>query len=159
MRSIFETGRRSLVSRANSLHSVRTHGIIPLMRLHVLLIGIVAASFCTAAQESPQTGGSIESNAPIYRSADKFKAPKPKYTPDPKYSAEARAKQLTGTTVLWAVINADGSVGELKVLRPFDPILDQAALDAVKTWTFKPATRNKKPVSVRINIEINHRPQ
>jgi protein TonB len=128
------------------------------MRLKLLVICLVAAGAYVTAQDVPSTVGATETGAPIYRVDGKVKPPKPKFTPDPVYPKEALAKKLTGTTVLWATIGPDGSVSDVKIKRPFEPGLDQATLDAVKKWKFKPATLNGKPVAVQINIEMNHRP-
>jgi TonB family protein len=53
-------------------------------------------------------------------------------------------------------ILADGSVGQAKVVESPDNHLSELALDAVKTWKFKPATGpNGKPVPVKTTVEIS----
>jgi protein TonB len=43
----------------------------------------------------------------------------------------------------------------VKVLKPLPFGLDQAAVEAVKQWTFKPATLNGQPVEVIFNLTVN----
>jgi protein TonB len=57
---------------------------------------------------------------------------------EPIYPPIARAARLQGTVVLDAVINSDGSVGEIRVLESANPIFEQSAIDALKQWRFTP---------------------
>jgi len=79
--------------------------------------------------------------------------PRAVFAPDPRYTDDARKMKLNGTVVLAVVVGADGMVKEVKVTRPLLPSLDQSAIDTVKTWRFLPATKDGKPVAVRLNIE------
>jgi protein TonB len=45
------------------------------------------------------------------------------------------------------------------VLKTMPMGLDQAAVNAVKTWKFKPATLNGRPVAVYYNLTVNFRLQ
>src|SRR4051812_26671978 len=89
--------------------------LLQTMRSHLLLIGVAAAGLCMGAQEVLSPLGSKDTPSQQHRIASDVKPPKLKSAPDPKYSAEARAKGLNGTTVLWAIITPDGTVGEVKV--------------------------------------------
>ena len=53
-----------------------------------------------------------------------------------------------------ATIGEDGKVLDAKVVRSI-PLLDQAALDAVRQWEYRPTLLNGVPVPVLINITIN----
>jgi type IV pilus assembly protein PilQ len=55
------------------------------------------------------------------------------------------------------VIDHTGVVKDARVLKPLPFGLDQAALDAVKQWTFQPATLNGQAVDVLFNVTINFR--
>jgi TonB family protein len=57
--------------------------------------------------------------------------------------------------VLYAVVGLDGAVERVAVERPAGLGLDEAALRAVRAWTFKPATQNGTPIRVRINVEVS----
>jgi protein TonB len=71
----------------------------------------------------------------------------------PLYPEVARAARVQGTVVLEAVIDSGGRVTQLKVLTSV-PLLDQAALDAVRQWRYAPSTYAGRPVSVLMTITV-----
>ena len=73
------------------------------------------------------------------------------------YTEAARAAGIEGVVSLDAVVLADGSVGDVTVTKSLDTVysLDQQAIDAVKQWQFKPATKDGKPVAVQVPVEIH----
>jgi TonB family protein len=83
--------------------------------------------------------------------------PIPIHKPEPPYSEKARAARYQATSVLCAVIGVDGAVEEVVVEKPVGLGLDEAALRAVRAWTFKPATLKGTPIRVRIMAEVSFR--
>jgi TonB family protein len=79
-------------------------------------------------------------------------------TVDPAYPAQLMRQNVAGTVILYAVIHADGSVGEVRVLRGVDDRLDRFAKEAVAQWKFEPATKNGSPVDVEATFKIPFRP-
>lgn len=80
------------------------------------------------------------------------------YCPDPKYSEEARKAKYQGTVVLQAVITPDGRAIDIEVVKGPGLGLEEKAVEAVKTWRFKPAVGpNGKPVAVIVPIEVTFR--
>ena len=65
----------------------------------------------------------------------------------PEYPSEARSKGLEGMVILKGVVEADGRVTQLKVMRGDEPFAS-AALAAVRTWRFKPAVVSGQPTAV-----------
>ena len=65
----------------------------------------------------------------------------------PSYPPMSKRLSEQGTVVLRVLVKSDGTAGtiEIKSSSGF-PRLDQAAIDAVKTWRFNPATNDGKPV-------------
>ena len=61
----------------------------------------------------------------------------------PVYPPIAQSARVSGMVIIEATIGADGQVKDAKVLRSI-PLLDQAALDAVKQWTFTPTTAERR---------------
>jgi protein TonB len=57
---------------------------------------------------------------------------------EPEYPPIARAARLTGTVVLDAIIQKDGTVTDVKVIKSSNPMFEQASIDAVKQWRFTP---------------------
>ena len=74
----------------------------------------------------------------------------------PQYTADAMRAKVQGTVLLACVVRADGTVGQVRVIRSLDPTfgLDQQAIAAVKFWRFVPGTRFGEPVAVQITIEL-----
>jgi TonB family protein len=84
--------------------------------------------------------------------------PVPTYRPEPPYTPQARHDKIEGTVVLWIVIDSRGNVTDVReVSKPLGNGLDEKAIEAVKTWKFKPATHNGVPVPVRVTVEITFR--
>jgi TonB family protein len=71
----------------------------------------------------------------------------------PLYPPIARAARVSGTVVLQAVISPTGSVENLRVVSG-EPMLQQAALEAVKSWKYKPYLVKGKPVEVETTVNI-----
>lgn len=75
--------------------------------------------------------------------------------PDPEYAEEARKARYQGTVVLWAIIDANGRVRNLRVVKSIGLGLDEEAMRAVQTWIFRPSLRFGKPVPVGTAIEVD----
>jgi protein TonB len=69
------------------------------------------------------------------------------------YPPLARTARVSGIVVLEAVIGKDGSVSEIHVVSGH-PLLQQAAVDAVKQWKYKPTMLNDEPVEVQTTITV-----
>jgi protein TonB len=79
-------------------------------------------------------------------------------TPRAAYTAEARAAKVEGIVIMQAVIQKDGSVSDVKVLRGLGYGLDEATVETVKrSWRFQPPLLNGQPVKIRVNIEMSFR--
>ena len=76
---------------------------------------------------------------------------------EPPYSEAARRAKLQGTVVLLIEINARGEAQNIRVVRSLGLGLDERAVDAVRTWKFRPAYRDGKPVTATATIEVNFR--
>lgn len=75
----------------------------------------------------------------------------------PVYPQVALSARVAGTVAIEATIGEDGKVIDAKVVRSV-PLLDQAALDAVRQWEYTPSLLNGAPVPVRITVTINFKP-
>lgn len=67
----------------------------------------------------------------------------------PSYPAIAREAEVEGEVLLRVLVGKDGRVMDVHVDRSV-PMLDQAAIEAARTWVFKPALSNNRPVAVWI---------
>jgi protein TonB len=71
----------------------------------------------------------------------------------PVYPAMARANKVQGIVILEAVIGEDGRVRDVRVLRSI-PLLDTAAIEAVRQWVFSPTSLNGEPVPVVMTVTV-----
>jgi TonB family protein len=67
----------------------------------------------------------------------------------------ARKARISGIVIVEALVEKSGRVAAVQVLKPLPFGLDQAAVDAVKQWTFRPGTLNGQPVDVFFNLTVN----
>jgi protein TonB len=91
--------------------------------------------------------------APVRVGGD-IKAPTKIKDVQPQYPAIARAAKVQGRVILEATIAKDGSVKDVKILRPL-PMLDQAAVEAVQQWKYTPTMLNKEPVEVIMTVTVD----
>jgi protein TonB len=73
---------------------------------------------------------------------------------NPVYPPIAQSARVQGVVIIEAVIGPDGTVAEAKVLRSI-PLLDSAALEAVKQWQYTPTLLNGVPVPVIMTVTVN----
>jgi TonB family protein len=66
----------------------------------------------------------------------------------------AKTHLSSGTVVLDVVLQEDGTPKIVRILRSVDPNLDDSAVRAFEQWRFSPATKNGRPVKVRMNAEV-----
>jgi protein TonB len=72
----------------------------------------------------------------------------------PAYPDLARRAHVEGVVVLEAIIGADGAVRDVRVLRGVSPLLDPAALEAVKRWRYHAASIDGRPVAVYLQVVL-----
>jgi len=71
----------------------------------------------------------------------------------PIYPPLARQTRISGTVRLHAIISKDGTIQQLEVISGH-PLLQQAALDAVRQWRYQPTLLNGEPVEVDTTIDV-----
>jgi protein TonB len=93
----------------------------------------------------PQTG-------PI-RAAQLPELPRKTVDVRPLYPEVARSARVEGTVIIEAVLDTTGRITQLRVIKSV-PLLDQAALDAVRQWRYTPSMYGGRPVSVLMTITV-----
>ena len=96
----------------------------------------------TLAQRGPVTVGG------------KVRAPQLLREVKPAYPSLARAARIQGTVKIEAILSADGTVRDARVVSGH-PLLLAAALDAVRQWLYRPTVLNDVPVEVKLAIDVN----
>lgn len=112
------------------------------MRIATFVVALaLSASTVAAAQEQTayEPGGGII-NPELIRKVE------------PKYTDQAKARKIAGEVWLDCVVQADGTVKVLGVKKSLDKTygLDEAAVEAAKSWLFKPGIKDGKPVAVHV---------
>jgi protein TonB len=72
----------------------------------------------------------------------------------PSYPPIAQSARVQGVVIIEATIGPNGRVQDARVLRSI-PLLDQAALDAVRQWEYTPTLLNGVPVPVIMTVTVN----
>ena len=106
------------------------------LRLVLLYITMLGAASVYAAGDAPDT------------------KPTPIRTPQPEYPAELRALNVEGTVILAVSIDEKGGVTTCEGTKSTDKRFEAAAVEAVRKWKFRPATKNNTPVSCKVTLPI-----
>ena len=111
--------------------------------LTALALALCATVASVAAQE-------------IFTTKDGVTLPVPVRSVKPGYTAAAMDAHIEGTVGLDVVVLADGKVSDVMVTQSLDKEygLDTQAVEAAKQWLFKPGTKDGKPVTVRVALEM-----
>jgi TonB family protein len=72
----------------------------------------------------------------------------------PRMPQEATAAGIQGVVIVEVVVDESGAVTEPRILRSI-PLLDEAALSAVREWRFEPTIVDGRPVPVRMTLTVN----
>ncbi|MCY4660384.1 MAG: energy transducer TonB [Acidobacteria bacterium] len=75
----------------------------------------------------------------------------------PEYTEAARREAIEGDVLLEVIVLADGSVGEVRVVRGLGFGLDERAVRAMRQWRFHPAERRGVPVGVLVEVAMSFR--
>ena len=123
------------------------------MRSAVLFMALFAWSTFPALAQSDGQG--------VAKPGSGISAPQVEKEVKPAYPGAALQAGVSGNVTLECVVNPDGSVGEVRVVQPVEPSLDQAAVDALKQWRFKPGTKDGQAVPVMVTVEMTftHQPR
>jgi periplasmic protein TonB len=102
----------------------------------------------------PGSGGGTGGG--VYRPGNGVTLPVPISQPRPSYTSDAMRAKVQGVVLLECVVQRDGSVSDVNIVRSLDPTfgLDQEAIKTARQWRFRPGTRLGEPVPVYITIEL-----
>ena len=108
----------------------------------------------TGSGLGPGSGGGTGGG--VYRPGNGVNIPRVLREVKPQYTSDAMRAKVQGTVLLECIVQTDGSVGDVHVVRSLDSTfgLDQEAIKAAKQWRFAPGTRLGEPVPVLVTIEL-----
>ncbi|MDT8899761.1 TonB family protein [Anaeroselena agilis] len=77
------------------------------------------------------------------------------YSPAPEYPADARSQRWEGTVRVDVLIDENGLVQDVQLAASSgSSSLDRAALDCLRTWRFRPAYQDGRPIAVRATVPV-----
>lgn len=76
---------------------------------------------------------------------------------DPEYSEQARKAKYSGMVSLEVIVDTQGLVRDIRVIRSLGMGLDEKAIEAVSKWKFRPGMKGGRPVNVRARIDVSFR--
>ena len=72
----------------------------------------------------------------------------------PQYTARAMRARVGGAVKMRAVVDTDGRVRDVQLMRSVHPDLDEVAIQALRQWVFRPGTYMGKPVPVIVVVDM-----
>jgi len=112
-----------------------------------------AKADAVAAKEKADAAARAKARIAPVRIGGQIKPPTKIKDVKPVYPAIAQSARVAGAVTIEATIGFDGKVVDAKVVHSI-PLLDQAALDAVRQWEYSPTLLNGVPVSVLVTVTI-----
>ena len=114
----------------------------------LVLAAAMALGACTGGDREPEAAAVPAATQPL--AVD---------TPPPDYPLQYLCAGAGGEVTLVVQIGADGAPADVRVeYASRHPELDAAAIAAVRTWRFKPATSRGKPVATKIRVPVKFTP-
>lgn len=117
--------------------------------------GIVGGLLTIAVRPPPPPPAPPVEHAPV-RIGGELTAPALLERVEPDYPPLAVRAQVKGVVILEAVVGRDGSVEDVRVLRSI-PLLDSAAVAAVRKWRYSPLLLNGKPERFVLTVTLSFR--
>jgi protein TonB len=106
-----------------------------------------------AGLPAPEPLTTLQPGAPV-RVGGAVKEPRKIRDVRPVYPEIAQQARVQGVVILEVLVDEFGLVQDAKVLRSV-PLLDDAALDAVRQWAYTPTLLNGVPVPVVMTVTVN----
>lgn len=78
------------------------------------------------------------------------------YSPLPVFPPQREGLTFPAKVVLESIIDKQGAIARVRVRTSFHPAFDQAAVDALKSWRFRPAVLGGRPLNVYYTLTVNY---
>lgn len=117
--------------------------------------GVAGGLFPEIAPPPPPPPPLPEPRKPL-RIGGEIREPALVHRVDPVYPPAATAMGLEGTVILEALVDEEGRVTDVRVLRSYG-VFDKAALDAVRQWRYSPVLLNGRPERFLLTVVVSFR--
>jgi periplasmic protein TonB len=118
-------------------------------------LGIIEGE--TAVVAPPPTRKEMQAATKTVHVGGSVKTPQRLTYVAPTYPPIALAARVQGIVIVQATVAVDGSVQDVQVLRSDSPLLNEAAIEAVRRWSYTPTLLNGIPVSVIMTVTVQFR--
>jgi protein TonB len=119
-----------------------------------VLGGLVGAVVSPAPPPPPPPPAPLARATPV-RIGGQITTPAVVHRVDPIYPDIAASAQLSGVVILEAVVDTEGCVESVKVLRSRHPLLDQASIEALRQWRYSPLQLNGRETPFVLTVTFN----
>jgi protein TonB len=106
-----------------------------------------------AARRAVDGSLTLSGRTPVRVDGDRVKAPTKLKNVPPAYPAIAMSARVQGTVVLEVLVDEQGHVADARVLRSI-PLLDAAAIEAVRQWEFTPTLLDGSPQPIFMTVTV-----
>src|SRR6266567_4628465 len=117
---------------------------------------LVSLLVCAEQQAGKQAESEKAPAEPVYELGDGITPPRLIRQVNPEYSGK-RGVGVKGSVSISLVISSKGIPENPRVVQGLDPDIDKSAVEAIKQWRFSPAQKDKKPVAVKVTVEVQFR--
>src|SRR5271169_1337444 len=135
-----------------------------LMALTLSLSSFSAPTWAQTSPQRPESSSTLSTSSADFSDDQTFaryarvtagmKPPKATRAPDPKFPDLPADAEPHGTVVMLIGVGAKGRVEAVRVLRSDEQAFEKSAVETVKTWRFKAAEKDGKPVPVQVTVEM-----
>ena len=119
---------------------------------------LTALFFLVNVMQAPAPSSEVWPPAGVLTVRDGIVPPKAITSPSPTYTREGARRRIQGFVTLQFVVEPDGTVGPVRVIRSLDAAsgLDDAAVGTLRQWRFTPGTKDGRPVRVMATIVMTY---
>jgi len=138
--------------------------ILTLIALSICLSFVTATAGAQTGNSRPESSSTLSTSPADFSDDQTFaqyqrvtagiKPPKATRAPDPKFPDLPTDAEPHGTVVMLIGVSAKGKVEAVRVLRSDEPAFEKSAMETVKTWKFRAAEKDGKPVPVQVTVEM-----
>jgi TonB family protein len=121
------------------------------LRDRTVIVSVQVLKIAKITEENP-TLFNVPMNAEFWAQCDDMQEAELVDRVQPKYPTSARANGLRGRVIIYAVIEADGSLSRMTIIQRARPDLEAAAVEAIRHWHYKPAACGQTPIRVETSI-------
>lgn len=130
-----------------------------LYSLGILVVSALIVAGCGKTEQAGEGARSAgtqelvaEPDPPETQEVDEQPAPVKQV--NPSYPGEARDQNIEGTVFVKVLVDRDGTVRRAEIAKSDNSLFDQASLDAIKQWEFRPAMKNGEAVAAWVTVPV-----